>query len=74
MCQATLLSMSTIREIEEAVRRLAKPELAEFRRWFADFDAALWDAQVEEDSRAGRLDALIDEARQDAKNGRATDL
>ena len=30
-------------------------ELAEFRAWFADFDGALWDRQIEEDVAAGML-------------------
>jgi hypothetical protein len=66
--------MSTIRDIEKAVRELTPEELTEFRRWFAEFDAAAWDAQLEADSRAGRLDALANEAIDDLKHGRCSDL
>jgi hypothetical protein len=66
--------MSTIRDIEKAVRELTPEELTEFRRWFAEFDAAAWDAQLEADARAGRLDALADEALDDLKHGRCSDL
>ena len=45
--------MSTIEEIEDAVRRLSSSELADFRTWFAEFDGALWDRQIEEDVAAG---------------------
>jgi len=65
--------MSTIGEIEEAVRRLSSEELVEFRTWFAEFNGALWDRQVEEDAGAGRLDALADEALADLHEGRCTD-
>ena len=66
-------SMSTIEQIEDAVRRLSSGELAEFRTWFAEFDGALWDRQIEEDVAAGRLDALADEALSDLREGRCTD-
>ncbi|HEV8718819.1 MAG TPA: hypothetical protein VGX03_39115 [Candidatus Binatia bacterium] len=47
--------MSTLQEIEEAVRQLSAEELAAFRAWFAEFDAAVWDRQIEEDVVVGRL-------------------
>lgn len=66
--------MTTIKSIEEAVQRLSPEELAEFRRWFAEFDAAAWDAQLDDDVRRGRLDSLADEATDDLRRGRCTDL
>jgi hypothetical protein len=66
--------MSTIREIEDAVKRLSAGDLVEFRRWFAEFDAELWDRQLESDARAGRLDELAKEAVDDLQNGRCKDL
>jgi hypothetical protein len=66
--------MSTLQEIEEAVRQLSAEQLATFRAWFAEFDAAVWDRQIEEDVVAGRLDQLADEALQDLSQGRCTDL
>lgn len=66
--------MSTIRNIEEAVRQLSPEELTEFRRWFAEFDAAVWDRQLESDARNGRLDKLADEALNDHRQGRCRDL
>ncbi len=65
--------MSTIKEVEEAVRRLSAEELAAFRDWFAEFDAAAWDRQIEQDVTAGRLDALAEEALNDLRQGRCTD-
>ncbi len=66
--------MSTIQEIENAVRHLSSDELAVFRAWFAEFDADLWDRQLEQDVAAGRLDKLAEEALTDAREGRCTEL
>jgi hypothetical protein len=66
--------MSTIHEIEQAIRGLTPQHLAEFRAWFADFDAAVWDQQLEQDVAAGRLDQFAQEALRDLRAGRRTDL
>jgi hypothetical protein len=66
--------MSTVEEIERAVRELPPEELALFRAWFAEFDASVWDRQIEADIAAGRLDALAEEALKDLREGRCTDL
>jgi hypothetical protein len=64
--------MSTVPEIEAAIRQLAPDELATFRDWFTEFDAAQWDGQVDQDVASGRLDALADEALSDQQAGRTT--
>jgi hypothetical protein len=66
--------MTTVAEISGAVRRLPKRELAKFRKWFTEFDAATWDREFEEDVAAGRLDALAREALRDDRAGRTTPL
>jgi hypothetical protein len=66
--------MTTVAEITGAVRRLPKRELARFRKWFAEFDAAVWDREFEEDVATGRLDELAREALRDERAGRTTDL
>ncbi|MDR3699445.1 MAG: hypothetical protein P4L56_07400 [Candidatus Sulfopaludibacter sp.] len=65
--------MSSLNEIEDAVLRLTPAELDAFRAWFAKFDAAAWDRQMEDDVAAGRLDAFADEALDDLRAGRCTD-
>lgn len=62
--------MSTIDQIEHAVRELSRDELSEFRAWFLAFDAAAWDYQLEQDIAEGRLDALAEEALADLREGR----
>jgi hypothetical protein len=64
--------MSTATEIERAIEQLPPEELAQLRAWFAEFDGARWDKQFEQDSSAGRLDALANEALSDLRQGRFT--
>ena len=66
--------MSTLQEIEEAVRQLSLADLATFRVWFAKFDGELWDRQLEQDVAAGRLDGQVDETLRDLREGRCTNL
>jgi hypothetical protein len=65
--------MNSLEQIENAVRQLSAKDLAAFRAWFAELDAAAWDRQIEEDVAAGRLDALAEEALNDLREGRCTD-
>jgi hypothetical protein len=66
--------MSTVAEIEDAIRKLKDEELAALRAWFANFDASNWDRQIEQDVAEGRLDSLAEEALRDQRNGRCSDL
>ena len=66
--------MSTVQDIQAAVRHLSPEDLAAFRQWFAEFDASLWDKQFEMDVAAGRIDRLAEEALTDLREGRGTDL
>jgi hypothetical protein len=66
--------MSSLQEIEDAVEHLSTEELARFRRWFAEFDAAVWDRQFEADVQAGRLEQLAEEALRENREGRTTEL
>ena len=66
--------MTTTEEIEKAVERLTPSELAQFRAWYEAFDAAQFDAAIERDAHAGRLDALADEALAAHRAGRSREL
>ena len=66
--------MGNVKSIEKAVEALPPSELAEFRRWFAEFDAAAWDAQIEQDAAAGKLDQLAADALADFRSGSAREL
>ena len=51
----------TISEIEQAITELSPEDLARFRQWFEEYYAQVWDKQIEEDVKSGRLDKLIAE-------------
>jgi hypothetical protein len=67
-------TMTDVKAIEAAVKALPPKDLAEFRAWFAEFDLAAWDSQVDADARSGKLDHLLAEAEQDYSAGQSRDL
>ena len=63
--------MSELEHLERLVRKLSPEDLAKFRAWFAEFDHAMWDRQIESDAKSGKLDRLVSEAMADYKAGKA---
>jgi hypothetical protein len=66
--------MTTAEDVEKAVEQLAPQELARFRAWFEVFDANRFDAAIERDAKAGRLDAFAEEAIAAYRAGQSRDL
>jgi len=66
--------MSEVEQLEQRVSNLPPKDLAQFRAWFLEFDARLWDEQIETDLKAGKLEALIAEARAEFKQGNSQTL
>lgn len=66
--------MSKVESIEQQIKALSPEELAQLRAWFAEFDWALWDRQLERDAAAGKLDALAEKALRDHAAGKTTPL
>jgi hypothetical protein len=66
--------MSSVQEIEETIWHLTPSELEAFRAWFAEYDAELWDREMEADIAAGRLAHLAKEALRNLRGGRCTQL
>jgi hypothetical protein len=56
-------------EIEAAIKALAKEELAQFDQWYREFLEEAWDEQIRQDVRGGKLDFLLEEARQEREAG-----
>ena len=52
----------TVAELEQAITQLSEQELDRFHAWFDEYYAELWDKQIEEDEKAGKLDKLIAES------------
>lgn len=66
--------VSDLEQLAKQIEKLSPEELREFRAWFAEFDARVWDAQIEADSKAGKLDALVAEALAEHKAGTTREL
>jgi hypothetical protein len=54
--------MDRVEEIEAAIHNLPPDEYRRLADWFCEFEQSRWDAQMDEDSAAARLDFLFDEA------------
>lgn len=66
--------MSQVEKIENQIAKLSSAELTAFRKWFAEFHASAWDRQFEADAKAGKLDALAENALKDHAAGRSKEL
>ena len=66
--------MTKVERLVREVRVLSRDELAAFREWFREYDAAEWDRQIEEDCRAGELDKLVEKAISDHQAGRTKEI
>lgn len=64
----------SITEIEQAITELSAEELARFREWFEEFDARVWDMQIENDAKAGKLDKIADKGVEEYRAGKAKEL
>ena len=64
----------SVQELEIAVTRLSKEELASFSQWLEEYMADEWDKQIEADILAGGFDAVGKRAIADHEAGRSTPL
>ena len=54
--------MTRLEKIERDIASLSEDEFRRLARWVADRDAEIWEARIEADADAGRLDALAKQA------------
>jgi hypothetical protein len=66
--------MITVEEIKKAIVSLPEKEYDSLRNWFSEKDWEKWDKKIVKDSKAGKLDFLIEEAINEKKIGRLRDL
>jgi hypothetical protein len=64
----------SIEDLESAISRLSAKDLARFSAWFEEFMEDRWDGQIEEDIKAGRLDAAAKRVDEDFGAGRCTPI
>lgn len=66
--------MSTVAEIEKAIQKLTPQEVTAVAEWLQEFRGEMWDQQIAADAKAGKLDKLMEEAKQDYRAGRCKPL
>jgi hypothetical protein len=66
--------MATVEAITAAIAQLPPDQVAQVRAWLAERAEAEWDLQIEQDERAGRLDALAERALAEHRAGRTRPL
>ncbi len=66
--------MGDVKRIEREIEELSQTEFSELREWIIERDWQAWDSQIEQDARAGKLDALINKSKDDYRSGRAQEL
>jgi hypothetical protein len=57
--------MSTVAEIESAIKKLKTHDIREVGDWLDELREELWDKQIEADAKAGKLDKLMEEAKKE---------
>jgi len=57
-------------EIIDQVQKLQPAEVFELGRWLREYEAELWDQQIEADIRSGKLDKLGQEALEELRAGK----
>jgi hypothetical protein len=61
--------MDRVEEIETAIDRLPPDEYRRVVEWLRAREQTAWDAQIDEDSAAGKLDFLFEEAESESAQG-----
>ena len=54
--------MDRVEEIETAIHNLPPDEYRRLAQWFREFEQSRWDAQMDADAGAGKLNFLFEEA------------
>ena len=66
--------MTKLESIEKAIAGLSDEERAKLRAFLDELEADLWDAKIERDAKAGKLDKLIVEAIAEDDAGQTREL
>ena len=65
---------SNIEAIKAAIEALPETDYVALRQWFSEKDWENWDRQIEADSKSGKLDFLIAEAKTEKEQGMLREL
>jgi len=66
--------MKSVKDIEEEIAKLSSADVRQVSKWLAEYEAGLWDRQMEEDAAKGKLDRYIKEALEEYSQGKTRPL
>jgi hypothetical protein len=66
--------MATVNALKQEIEALSEEDYAQLRQWFSEKDWLKWDEKIGEDSEAGKLDFLVNEAFEEKDRGALRDL
>jgi hypothetical protein len=66
--------MTSVPEIQQAIMTLDESDYRELMQWMNKLDWERWDAQIESDSKSGKLDFLEAEALEAKRDGTLREL
>ena len=66
--------MREVEAIEARIRNLPPQDFASLREWFHEFENECWDQKIASDFKAGKLNKLINKARDEFDQGKAREL
>ena len=61
--------MLKVEEIKHEIEELTETDFVKLRQWIAEKDWEKWDREIERDSESGKLDFLINEAKNEKEKG-----
>jgi len=67
-------AMRSVEEIESEIAKLKPIEVRQVAKWLAEYEAELWDKQIEDDAAARKLDRFIKEALEEYRQGKTRPL
>ena len=62
--------MTKLEKIEQAISLLDPGDVRKLADWLAAYRADLWDKQIEDDAKSGRLDKFFETARAEIATGK----
>jgi hypothetical protein len=68
------MNNSQLEDIKKAIQKLPSNDFHRLLVWLADYEQEKWDAEIEGDLKAGRLDGLISSALKDIEAGEYKDI
>ena len=66
--------MTKLEKIEQDIASLDPKDVRKLADWLEEYKAELWDRQIENDAKSGRLDKLADNARAEIAAGKIRPL